>query len=164
MGTLQDYCQEEVMIDGLKTYIIAPAHYRTLLSDENLLYRLGIFGPQMDALTYIIAHAGRAGDLTLGLAIVRHDDRKLHVWEPVSICCADGRYYHVSFAESWFCQRCRHVHKGPFLVPMAEADVVFLDRGNRFDVPIPSIFRRIPCEACGELLPKHLLPVAEPSA
>ena len=157
MEALRDYCQEEQMIDGLKTYIIAPERYLDLLGDEDLLYRLGIFGPAGSALATMIQNTVEKDEMQVGVAIVRHDDRKLFVWEPVNICCKDGRYYHVSVVENWFCLKCRHVNAGRFLLPMAEADQVFLDRGNRYDVPIPVVFERIPCEACGELLSRHLM-------
>lgn len=157
MKALEEYCREELVIDGLRTFVIAPEHYMELLMDENLLYRLGIFGPAASALAVMISNARQVDGEQLGVAIVRHDDRKLFVWEPVNVYCRDGICYHVSVAESWFCLKCRHVNPGRFLQPMAEADQVFLDRGNRYDVPIPAIFERIPCTSCGELLSRHLI-------
>lgn len=73
------------------------------------------------------------------------------------MCEYEDRYYHVFIRESWLCRECRHVHRGIVIMPMAEADAIFLDKPYFMEFDIPTFFKKLPCESCGRPLQNHLI-------
>ena len=158
MNLLQEYCANELVIDGLKTYVIFPEHYEKLLHDTKLLEHLGISGTGKEFISKYIEYTKQISEIEIYLAFVQHENLKIrYMWEPVNVCKLGNDFYHVFIRGNWLCRECGHNHLGKIIMPMFEADGVFLDVRNRRVSDIPSIFKRIPCEKCGQLLQNHLL-------
>lgn len=158
MKSLQKYCMNEFIIDGLKTYIISPEHYENVLHDTELLEELGINNDiWKNAISFMLENIKQIHERKIHLAFVKHENWKIHIWEPVNVYEHDKHFYHVSIGNAWICRKCRHVHRGKIIMPMAEADGIFLERKYLNSFVVPDIFSKIPCEKCGELLQNHLL-------
>lgn len=156
---LQDYCANELVIDGLKTYIISSEHYEYLLHDTELTEQLGIsgFSAAKKFIPRMIEHVKQFNEIKIHFAFVQHENRKICIWEPVNVCEYENNFYHVFIRDSWLCRECGHIHSGEIIMPMFEADGVFLDGSSIWASDIPAIFHKIPCEKCGKLLQNHLL-------
>ena len=70
------YHAKELIIDGLKTYIISPEYYESILNDEDLFEKLGICGTFKDIVPVLIGNAGQISSPDVGFAFVRHENRK----------------------------------------------------------------------------------------
>ena len=155
MKTLQKYCTDELIIDGMKTYIVSPKHYESILFDAELAKQLGIPDALKDnIIPKLIENTNRIHELKIHFAFVWHEKRKNCIWEPINVCEYNGRFFHVYIRDSWLCMECGHIHAGNIIMPMFEADIVFSDH-RIFNVP--DIFKKVPCENCGRLLQDHLL-------
>ena len=159
MKLLQKYCANELVIDGLKTYIISPEYYENLLHDTMLLEQLSISDVGKEFIPRLIGYTKQISEIKIHFAFVQHENRKICIWEPVNVCKYGNDFYHVFIRDNWLCRECGHIHSGKIIMPMLEADGVFLDVQNRRVSDIPSIFSKIPCEKCGQLLQNHLLMV-----
>ena len=157
MKLLQKYCANELVIDGLKTYIISPEHYENLLHDTMLLEQLSISDVGKKFIPRLIEYTKQISEIKIYFAFVQHENRKICIWEPVNVCKYENEYYHVFIRDSWLCRECGHIHLGKIIMPILEADGVFLDGRNIMTSDIPTIFNKIPCEKCGKLLQNHLL-------
>lgn len=160
MKSLQEYCINELIIDGLKTYIISPEHYENFLHDTKLLKQLGISDTGKKFISGRIEYAKQISEIKIYFAFVQHEDRKTCIWEPVNVCEYENVFYHVFIRDNWICKECGHNHLGKIIMPMSEADGVFLDVRNNVASDIPAIFKKIPCENCGRLLQNHLLVIS----
>lgn len=97
-------------------------------------------------------------EIKIYLAFVQHENwTKRYMWQPVNVCKFGNSFYHIFIRGNWLCRECGHNHFGKIIMPMFEADGVFLDMENIRAAKIPAIFNKIPCEACGKLLQNHLL-------
>ena len=157
MKSLQEYCINELIIDGLKTYIISPEHYEKLLHDTKLLEQLGISDTGRKFIFERIEYAKQISEVKIHFAFVQHKNRKICTWEPVNVCEYENVFYHVFIRDSWLCRECGHNYLGKIIMPMSEADGVFLDVRNIIKSDIPVIFKKISCENCGRLLQNHML-------
>ena len=158
MSSLHEYCINELVIDGLKTYIISPEHYDDLLHDTRLLEQLSISDVRKEFIPGMIEYARQISEIKIYLAFVRHENwKKRFMWEPVNVCKFGSDFYHIYIRENWLCKECGHNHTGKIIMPMFEADGVFLDMKNTRTAKIPAIFNKLSCEACGRLLQNHLL-------
>ena len=157
MKLLQDYCINELIIDGLKTYIISPEHYDNLLHDTKLLEQLSISGVAKEFISRMTEHAKRINEIKIHFAFVQHENRKISVWEPVNVCEYGNDFCHVFIRNSWLCRECGYIYSGKIIMPMFEADGGFLDAENIMTSEIPAIFNKTSCVKCGRSLQKHLL-------
>lgn len=158
MNLLQEYCASELVIDGLKTYVISPEHYEKLLHDTKLLEQLGISGTGKEFISRCIEYTKQISEIKIYFAFVQHENRvKRFMWEPVNVCKFGNDFYHIFIRSNWLCRECGHNHLGKIIMPMFEADSVFLDMRNIRTAVIPAIFNKVPCEKCGKLLQNHLL-------
>ena len=158
MNLLHEYCINELVIDGLKTFIISPEHYEDLLHDGKLLERLSISDVIKDFIPGMMEYAKQISEIKIYFAFVQHENyAKRFMWEPVNVCKFGDDFYHIFIRNSWLCRECGHNHLGKIIMPMFEADGVFLDMRNIKTTVIPAIFNKIPCEKCGKLLQNHLL-------
>ena len=157
MSLLHEYCINELVIDGLKTYIISPEHYENILHDAKFLKQLSISGEIKKSISRMIEYVKQISEIKIHLAFVQHENRKIFIWEPVNVCKFGSDFYHIYIRENWLCKECGHNHTGKIIMPMFEADGVFLDMKNIRVAKTPAIFNKIPCEACGKLLQNHLL-------
>lgn len=150
---ISEYCDKELIIDGLKTYIISPRYYEEFLRDVELLQNLGIRECFYDFIRCMMGNTFAIREIKIGFAIVLHENRKICRWEPVNVY-EDA--YHVFIRTSWMCIDCRHFHEGIIMMPMAESDACFLDKKMWNNYSIPSICKKIKCEKCGRELLNHL--------
>lgn len=158
MDLLHEYCISELVIDGLKTFIISPEHYEELLHDEKLLDQLSISDTIKEFIPGKIEYAKQISEIEIFFAFVQHENYvKRFMWEPVNVCKFGDNFYHIFIRSNWLCRECGHNHLGKIIMPMFEADSVFLDMRNIKTAAIPAIFNKIPCEKCGKLLQHHLL-------
>ena len=158
MESLQKYCMNKIIIDGLKTYIVPFEYYENIQHDTELLEELGINNDIIrNAISLMIKNTKLNHKIKIHLAFVRHENRKIHIWEPVNVYEHENHFYHVSVGRAWLCRKCQHVHMGNIIMPMAEADTIFLERQYLNSFVVPDIFKKIPCEKCGNLLQRHLL-------
>lgn len=65
---LQEYCINEFIINGLKTYIISPEHYENLLHDTKLLKQLSISGVAKEFISRMIEHTKQISEIKIHLA------------------------------------------------------------------------------------------------
>lgn len=156
MKKLQEYCASVLRIDGLKTYILSSEHYERILHDQELFEQLDMSDVAQKTISRLIGHAKQICDIKIQLAFVQHESRKVCVWEPVNVCEYGNHFYHVFIADRWICRECGHDHFGKIIMPMFEADGVFLDTRNNRKPDIPAIFHKTPCKKCGKLLQNHL--------
>ena len=162
MKLLQEYCIDELIIDGLKTYIISPEHYENLLHDTMLLEQLSISDVGKEFIPRMIEYAKQISEIKIYFAFVQHENfAKRFMWEPVNVCKFGDDFYHIFIRNNWLCRECGHNHLGKIIMPMFEADSVFLDKRNIRTAAIPTIFNKIPCEKCGKLLQNHLFIIKE---
>ena len=158
MSILHKYYIDELLIDGLKTYIISPEYYENLLHDTMLLEQLGISDVRKEFIPGMIEYAKQISEIKIYFAFVQHENfPKRFMWEPVNVCQFGNNFYHIFIRSNWLCKECGHNHLGKIIMPMFEADGVFLDMRNIRTAVIPAIFNKIPCEKCGKLLQNHLL-------
>lgn len=151
---IEKYCAKKLIVDGLETYIISPARYDDILKDTELSRQLEING---EFLKVLINNAAKIDEMKIHLAFVCHKAWENHIWQPINVCEYEDRYYHVSIRDTWLCRECGHVHRGSIIMPMAEADAVFLDKPHFRDFEIPAISKKLPCEICGRPLQNHLI-------
>lgn len=151
------YHAKELIIDGLKTYIISPEYYESILNDEDLFEKLGICGTFKDMVPVLIGNAGQISSPDVGFAFVRHENRKKFIWEATNVCEYNGHYYHVSIGNGWMCRKCGYVHKEMMIMPKAESEPSFLEMKYLSAFEVPDIFRKLPCKKCGNILQNHLL-------
>ena len=158
MNLLHEYCINELVIDGLKTFIISPEHYEDLLHDGKLLEQLSISDVGKDFISRMIEYARQISEIKIYFAFAQHENyAKRFMWEPVNVCKFGDDFYHIFIRNNWLCRECGHNHLGKIIMPMFEADGVFLDMRNIKTTVIPAIFNKIPCEKCGKLLQHRLL-------
>ena len=158
MSSLHEYCINELVIDGLKTYIISPEHYENLLHDTKLLEQLSISNIRKEFIPEMIEYAKQISEIRIYLAFVQHENwEKRFMWEPVNVCKFGNDFYHIYIRENWRCIDCGHNHTGKIIMPMFEAEGVFLDRKKVRTAKILAIFNKLSCEACGRLLQNHML-------
>lgn len=158
MNLLHEYCISELVIDGLKTFIISPEHYEDLLHDGKLLEQLSMSDTIKEFIPGMIEYAKQISEIKIYFAFVQHENYvKRFMWEPVNVCKFGDNFYHIFIRSNWLCRECGHNHLGKIIMPMFEADGVFLDMRNIKIAAIPAIFSKIPCEKCGKLLQHHLL-------
>lgn len=158
MNLLHEYCISELVIDGLKTFIISPERYEDLLHDRKLLDQLSISDITKEFILRYIEYAKQISEIKIYFAFVQHENYvKSFMWEPVNVCKFGDDFYHIFIRSNWLCRECGHEHLGKIIMPMFEADGVFLDMRNLKTAAIPAIFNKIPCEKCGKLLQNHLL-------
>lgn len=155
MSELEGYCSDICLIDGLITYIIAPAHCDALAADRELLEQLEIPGGRVSQYIRVV-RANRS--YPLHVALVRHEERlERFQWELVHCYKNGGAFCHVFYRDSWMCMACRHVLSAPIIMPMSEADGIFYcGTKNRFPA-IPPLFQKLRCPACGGFLQNHLM-------
>ena len=158
MNLLHEYCISELVIDGLKTFIISPEHYEELLHDGKLLDQLGVSDTIKEFISGKIEYAKQISEIKIYFAFVQHENYvKRFMWEPVNVCKFGDNFYHIFIRSNWLCRECGHNHLGKIIMPMFEADGVFLDMRNIKTAAITAIFNKIPCEKCGKLQQHHLL-------
>ena len=158
MNLLHEYCISELVLDGLKSFIISPEHYGDLLHDGKLLNQLSISDTIKEFILEKIEYAKQISELKIYFAFVQHENYvKKFMWEPVNVCRFGDDFYHIFIRSNWLCRECGHNHLGKIIMPMFEADGAFLDMRNIKTAAIPDIFKKIPCEKCGKLLQHHLL-------
>lgn len=150
---ISEYSDKELIIDGLKTYIISPRHYEEFLSDVELFQTLDIRGTLYDAIQPLIENTRQIRDIKIGLAIVLHENRKNCRWEPVNVY---EDVCHVFIRRSWMCRNCGHIHKGIIIMPRVESDSTFLEKEQLKNYSFPGIFKKFKCEKCGKEMQKHL--------
>jgi hypothetical protein len=157
LDALIKYHAKELIIDGLKTYIISPEYYETILNDEELFEKLNIYGAFKEIIPVLIENAEHISSPTVVFALVRHENRKKFIWEATNVCEYNGHYYHVSVGSGWMCRKCGYVHKERMIMSKAELDPCFLEMEYLAAFEIPDIFKRLPCRNCGNILQNHLL-------
>ncbi len=150
---ISEYSDKELIIDGLKTYIISPRHYEEFLSDVELFHNLDIRGTLYDAIQSLIENADQIREIKIELAVVLHENRKICRWEPVNVY---EDVCHVFIRRSWMCRNCGHIHKGIIIMPMVESDSTFLEKEQLKNYSFPGIFKKFKCEKCGKEMQKHL--------
>lgn len=138
-----------------KTYIISPEHYDDLLHDTKLLEQLSLPGVAKEFISRMIENAKQINEIKIRLAFVRHENRKISIWEPVNVCEYGNDFYHIFIRNNWICRECGYIYSGKIIMPMFEADGGFLDVENMTS-EIPAIFNKTSCVKCGKLLQKHL--------
>ena len=158
LKSIGDYSEKELVIDGIKTYVISPDHYEEFLKDDELLKSLDIRGVLYDVIPAMMENAKQIRDIKIGFAIALHNNRKSCRWEPVNVY---EDVCHVFIRSSWMCRNCGHKHDGIIIMPMAEADAIFLERKELQNFEIPELFGKIKCDKCGKKLQNHLYVIRE---
>lgn len=157
MKRINEYAEQELIIDDLKTYIIPEQNYEAFISDSEMMRVLGFNQRSVDHMKHMMKTNGDIGNIKVHFAVVYHSNRCKFQWEPVHVAESEGAFYHVFIRKSWMCKDCGHFHEGIIVMPMSEGDPTFLSGPNRFTYSIPDIFKKIPCECCGHQLNCHLM-------
>lgn len=69
MNLLHEYCINELVIDGLKTFIISPEHYEDLLHDGKLLEQLSMSDVIKDFIPGMIEYAKQISEIKIYFAL-----------------------------------------------------------------------------------------------
>ena len=157
MEILQKYCTEDLVIDGLNTFIISPEFYNVILHDTELFDQLNLHGFMKNAVLTMIENARNIRSIMVYLAFVKHEKRHIAVWEPINVCKYKNHFYHVGIRYELLCRKCNYMHKGFIIMPKSEYDPIFLEKQYLENYKVPDLFKKIPCEKCGNLLQNHLL-------
>ena len=81
MNLLHEYCISELVIDGLKTFIISPEHYEDLLHDGKLLDQLSISDTIKEFIPGKIEYAKQISEIEIFFAFVQHENyAKRFMW------------------------------------------------------------------------------------
>ena len=155
---ISEYCDKELIIDGLKTYIISPRYNEDFLGDVELLQKLEIHECFYDLIRHMMGNTFAIREIKIGFAFVLHENRWICRWEPVNVY---EDTYHVSIHSLWMCIDCGHKHEGIIMMPMAEEDPCFLEKKMRNNNSVPRICKKIKCEKCGRELNNHLYYIPE---
>lgn len=148
------YCTEENIIDGVKTYIIPKERYDEFYHDIKISEFFNIM--KEHSLSFI-KYIKEINIPEICLSIVCQHGGNVYYLVP---CYKyDGKLYHVSLKNGWFCPECRqpNTFDGIYAIPMYEDDLTFLP----LDVTpeIPPVFKKIPCQKCGKPLNRQFMKV-----
>lgn len=149
------YCTEKHIIDGVKTYIIPEERYDEIYHDieiselSDTIKKHGL---------YSVKHLKEIDISEIFLSIVFAYRGIMYDFIP---CYKyDGKLYHVSLKNGWFCLECRQLNtfNGIYAIPMSEDDLTFLP----LDVTpeIPPVFKKIPCQKCGKPLNRRFMKIS----
>ena len=93
--------------------------------------------------------------IKLHFAIVCHENRMINIWEAVNVLEHDNLFYHVAVKYTWICRECQNIYRGNIIMPMVEADPIFLEKKYLPNFVVPDCFNKISCEKCGNLFQNH---------
>ena len=150
---IKTYCKEIVCINEIQTYIISPNATENILKNSGLLSNLSI---PCQKLQPFIEYTRL--DSNIFFAFAYFPNRVMpYTWQPVNCYKKGNIYLHVMIRNTWFCQECKQLQYGLFIMPIIEHDKIFYSGTKNPYPPISTLFQKKSCIHCGKPFLNHFL-------